>query len=139
MQQITFTSNPHAKLLLQFFMDVRLLDEEKYMTGNVLEVILKGKVIGSAKVVAVKQFKYSRINEVFSLMNCGKHPAYQASLLQRYYQHELTMQSDTQLMQIVFEWQTRNIELQRELVTDWWNKIEEAQPNYLKTAHENIG
>jgi hypothetical protein len=137
MQQIAFTSNPHGKLLLQFFMDVRLLDEEKYMPGNVLEVVLKGKVLGTAKVVAAKQFRYCRINETFSFMNCGKHPAYQASLLQRYYVHELTMQPDTQLLQVVFEWQNRNIEQQRELVQDWWQKIEEAQPDHLNQKQQH--
>ena len=137
MQQITFTSNPHAKLLLQFFMDVRLLDDEKYMPGNVLEVVLKGKVMGTAKVVAAKPFRYCRINETLSFMNCGKHPAYQASLLQRYYVNQVTMQPDTQLVQVVFEWQTRNIELQRELVQDWWQKIEEAQPDYLNQKQQH--
>ncbi len=131
MQQIKFTSNPNGKLFLPFFMDVRLFDEEKYMAGNVLEVALNNKVLGLAKVMAVKNFRYAHLNDTFSFMNCGKHAAYQAELLRRYYVHELDMKPDTQLMQIVFKYQERNIELFEFLLKEWWQKIVEAVPDHL--------
>ena len=137
MHQIRFTSNPNGKLFLHHFMDVRLFDDEKYATGNVLEVILNNKVVGMAKVVAVKPFKYSHLNDTFSFMNCGKHAAYQASLLQRYYVNEIQMQPDTRLMQIVFTWTERNMELFEFLLKEWWQKIVDAQPDHLKKSNNN--
>lgn len=131
MHQIKFTSNPHGKLFLNFFMDVRLFDEEKYMVGNVLEVVLNSKVLGTAKVVAVKPFKFININDTFSFMNCGKHAAYQSALLERYYIHEAKMQPNTRLMQVVFHWEERSMELFESLIKEWWQKIVSAQPNHL--------
>lgn len=137
MQQIKFTSNPNGKLFLPYFMDVRLFDEEKYMQGNVLEVVLNNKVLGIAKVTAVKTFRYAHLNDTFSFMNCGKHAAYQAELLRRYYVNEIEMQPDTRLMQIVFHYVERNMELFEFLLKEWWQKIADAQPNHLPKHNDN--
>ncbi len=129
MQQIKFTSNPHGKLFLNYFMDVRLYDEEKYMQGNILEVVLNNKVLGTAKVVAIKPFKFCNLTDTFSFMNCGKHAAYQASLLEKYYVHEGPIVSETKLMQIIFHWELREMELFEFLLKEWWQKIVDAQPH----------
>ncbi len=118
-------------------MDVRLFDEEKYMPGNTLEVVLNNKVLGLAKVTAVKPFKYAHLTDTFSFMNCGKHAAYQASLLQRYYQNEIKMQPDTRLMQVVMHWQERNMELFEFHLKEWWQKIVDAQPNHLPKNNDH--
>lgn len=131
MQQIKFSGNKHGKLFPNYFMDVRLFDEEKYAVGNVLEVLLNNKFLGIAKVAANKIFKYGNINDVLSYTNCGEHAAYQASMLQRFYIHEEPMKPDTRLMQIVFHWQQRDMELFEFLLKEWWQKIVDAQPDHL--------
>ena len=134
MQQIKFTSNPHGKLFLNYFMDVRLYDDEKFMIGNVLEINLNSKVLGMAKVVAVKPFQYGRLTDTFSYMNCGNNARYQAELLNRYYVHEGPLVSDTRLMVITFHWEQRDMELFEFLLKEWWQKIVNSQPDYL---HQN--
>lgn len=131
MQQVNFSSNPNGKLFPSFFMDVRLHDDERFVIGNVHEIMLNRKLLGVAKVVAVKTFKYSYINDVFSFMNCGKHAAYQTAMVKKFYQHELNFEADTRLMQIVWHWELREMELFETLLKEWWQKIVDAQPNRL--------
>src|SRR6478752_6036551 len=102
MQQIKFSSNPHGKLFPNYFGDVRLLDDEKYMIGNSLEVLLNNKNLGIAKVVATRPFKFGQLTDTFSFANCGKHAAYQAALLERYYKNDLQITHETKFLQIVF-------------------------------------
>lgn len=136
--QVNFSSNPHGKLFPAFFQDVRLRDEEKYLLGNVHEIILNRKLLGVAKVVAVRSFRFSNLNDTFSFMNCGKHAAYQAAMLEKFYVHETKMEADTPLVQVVWHWEEREMELFEFLLKEWWQKIVDAQPNKLpfKTGSE---
>ncbi len=133
LKQIKFTSNPHGKLFLNFFQDARLIDTGKYFIGNRLEVLLNKNVLGIVEVVAVRPFKYGNINDTFSYLNCGRHAAYQAALLEKYYVHELDggkMKYETCLQQIVFQYKQRNMELFESLMKDWWQGIVDSQVNY---------
>ena len=128
MNQLNFSSNPHGKLFLEFFQDCRLQDEEKYLIGNVFEIVLRGKLLGVAKIVALRPFVYGKIADTFSFMNCSKHAAYQAAVLNKFYQHECVLQPDTRLVQIVFQYTERNIEVQQGLLQEWWKKVLDQQP-----------
>ena len=130
MQTVNFSDNHHGKLFPDFFQDLRLPDEEKYMPGNVHEIQLKGNVLGTAKVMAIRPCRYCNISDTFSFMNLGRHAAYQASMLERFYVHRVTkFDADTRLVQVVWRWETRNHELFDFLLTEWWNKTKASTPN----------
>lgn len=138
MHQINYSDNNNGKLFLPYWQDARLHDEEKFVVGETFEVLLNGKRLGYAKVVAVKTFRFCNLTPTFSYMVCGFHPAYLAAMLKKYYLHDGPITPDTRFDQVVFHWAEREIEIFEVLLKDWWQKIVNAQPNPLKTDHENI-
>ncbi len=127
-QQLKFSTNPNGKLFLDIFGDVRLYDDAKFRVGKILEPTFKNSSLGYVEIIAVRVFKYSHIRDVFSFLNCGKHPAYQASLLQKFYPEE-AFNADTRLMHIVFQYTTRNLTYHQELLKEWWEVKIKQQPN----------
>jgi hypothetical protein len=122
--QITFTDNPNGKLLLPVWQDCRLRDDAKYYAGASLIPVLKGNELGIVQVVAVRLFSYTKITDTFSFMNCGKHAAYQAALLQRYYQHQVkNWNSDLQLVQLVCKYTSMNMNYMETLYKDFYEKL----------------
>ena len=138
MHQIKYSDNSNGKLFLPMWQDARLHDEEKFVAGEIFEVLLKNKSLGYAKVVAVKTFRFCNLTPTFSYMVCGNHPAYLAAMLKNFYQHDGPIIADTRFDQIVFTWTERDMEVFETLLKDWWQKITDAQPNHLKTDHDNI-
>lgn len=128
-QQINFSDNHNGKLFPDRFGDIRLVDE-KFRAGNHLDVILRGKELGTVKVLGAKVFSFMRLTDTISYMNCGHGAAYQSRLLQNFYGKQHQISRDTQFMYIVFEWVHRNIPVQDALMQDWWtSKREQYYPH----------
>lgn len=128
MHQTNFSANPNGKLFLDHFGDARMYEPEKYYVGNVIEILYKGKSLGFGKVVAVSDFKFKQIKDTFSFINCAKHAAYQADLMNRFYNHGSMLSAETTLQHVVFEWTERNMEMHREMLKSWWDTKVEQQP-----------
>ena len=128
MLQTNFSQNYNGKLFLDHFGDVRLYHGEKYVTGNVIEILYRTRQMGISKVVAVADFKYGQIRDSFSFINCAHHAAYQADMLQRFYGRTTPLNAETRLQHVVFEWTERNMEMHREMLKDWWDNKVAQQP-----------
>jgi hypothetical protein len=102
------------------------MDPEKYVPGNVIEIFYRRQSIGIAVVKAAPEFEYRQLRDSFCFMNCGKHAAYQAAVLQKFYDNKLV--GETKLQHVVFEWQQRNMEAHREMFKDYWGTLVERQP-----------
>ncbi len=128
MQQTNFSENPNGKLFLDHFGDVRKYQPDKYVAGNVIEILYKGDHMGYAKVVAVAPFKFKQLKDTFSFVNCSKHAAYQANILNRMYNGGRMNNPETTFHHVVFEWTERNMEMHRDMLKDWWDKLVQKQP-----------
>lgn len=117
-----FTSNPNGKLFPNVFQDVRM-PNEKYTVGNVLQILYRSQTLGYAKVVAERTFPYNRLVDTFSFMNCGKHAAYQASIISNMYASNYNLKPDTRLVHVVMQWTERNTELFESMLTEWWQGV----------------
>jgi hypothetical protein len=123
MHEINFSINHNGKLFAETFSDLRALDDEKYFIGNELTAILKNKVLGIVKVVAIRSTEYIQIRDVLAFINCGFPAAYQAALLSRFYNKNVPLPPRFKLQHIVFQYVSRNMEVQNVLITEWWNDI----------------
>lgn len=127
-QQINFSDNANGKLFPDRFGDIRMLDD-KFSAGNHLDVYLRGKELGTVKVLGAKVFSWKRLTDILSYINCGHGAAYQSRLLHNFYGKQYKISPDTQFMYVVFEWVHRNIPAQDALMEDWWkSKREQYHP-----------
>ena len=135
MLQIDFTNNYNGKLLTDFFPEVRAYNPQIHFIGNRFQAMYKSISLGTIEIRAVRKFPYSRISDVCALLNTGKPAAYQAKLIDNYYNRGLPCKSDFSLAQIVFTWYNRDMETQPELLKEWWN--EKVQKNYENNRSGN--
>jgi len=121
---VNYTNNFNGKLFCDVWGDVRLHDEEKFFPSNIIEVHYKNKTIGTAQVMAVRTFEFKQIRDALAFLDCGKPSYYLASLLQKFYG---PLQPQDKLDHIVLKYTNRNIELQEQMIKDWWqHKIEQS-------------
>ena len=135
MQQLKYTDNQNGKLFADCWGDIRLSDPHKFWAGNMVEVHLRKYFLGTAEVIGYKEFCFKRLTDTMSHLNSGKSTAQQGRLLRFYYQNAAPITDDTILMHIVLKWKKRNMEVQAQLMADWWRGKEEEFP-YL-SAKEN--
>lgn len=127
MHTITFSNNPIQKCTANIFADLRLFDNQKHIVGTLCEIQYRGKPLGTAEIKSFVCFHFGNINDTVSILSFNKNAAAAKAMLTRFYSD---VNEKTVFAFIAFEWQTRNIEYQEELLHEWWNSQREA-------AHKN--
>jgi hypothetical protein len=117
MLQIEFSQNFSGQIFPDFFQDVRLNEEGLY-AGNMFDGYLKSIRFGYVRIVSVRIFSYSKINDTISYMAIGKPAAALALHIKN--KHGNIIKPDTQLALITWENVERNFETQGDLLQDWW-------------------
>ena len=135
MHQLKYTENHNGKLFADCWGDIRVSDIGKFYAGNVVEVYLRKYYLGTAEVIGNKEFCLKRLTDTMTHLNSGKSTRQQVRLLSFYYQNAAPLTDDTIMMHIVLKWKTRNMEVQSNLMEDWWRSKQEQFP-YL-SAKEN--
>jgi len=118
--QIEFLKNDNCKLFLEYFSAVREHDADVFKPGNILEVVLRGQVLGEVEVMVVKTFRFAELNDVVSLLDNGKPVQYFAASLR---QGNPEIQPDSLLDHVVMRYIRRDLETQGTLLMNWWTDI----------------
>lgn len=137
MEQVKFTTNANGKLFNDRFSDIRFFESAKYKENIILQALYNSREFGYVKVISMRLFSFSQINDPISFLNCGKYAAQQADLLRREYAKEFDSEimPGTKLVQVIFEYVQRDLEQQQYCLQDWWASLVEAS-NYKKA---NLG
>jgi hypothetical protein len=134
MNQIHFSHNWNGRLFLDHFSDVRIPDDDRFVVGNQLEVVLNRKVIGVVKIVAVREFRFKQITDVLSYLICGRNAAYLAEIIRRFYAQDHKLHAETVLVHLVFHYTSRDIPNQSTLLQEWWR---EKQDQHYQIANHS--
>ena len=126
---IEFSENHNGKLLLDLFTSIRL-HTEKYQVGNVYEVMLRGDLLGKAKLVELTPFQFKNLNERTSLIDTGKSLPYLKTLLSSFYHQRLI--SDGKLCMLFFRWSERRHQAQTLMFKKYWDHCCEQMPQALQ-------
>lgn len=126
MEQLEFSRNDNCKLFLEFFSCIRLHDAEKFKTGNVLEIVLKGQVLGTAEVMAVKPFPFKNLNDVVAFLDNGKPMQYLAAAIKNMIPD---VKEETLLDHVVLRYETRDLDAQATLLMSWWQDVYDLHKN----------
>ncbi len=71
MKTISFNLNWNAKLYCNCFTTIRPKNDDKYQLAEVYEIMLKGKNLGEATIVFIKDLKLSQITQAMSFLDTG--------------------------------------------------------------------
>ena len=129
LNEIEFSSNHNGKLLCDVFTSIRLLTD-KYVEGNVYEVMLRGEFLGKAKLQILHPFQYRTLNERTAMIDTGKSLQYLQSLLRKFYGERLIPTAP--LCMLFFQWIERRQKEQTKMFKDYWNKCSEQMPVALQ-------
>lgn len=126
---IEFSENWNGKLLLDVFTTIRLENPDKYIQGNVYEVMLRGDLLGRAKLSMIHYFFYKNLNERTARIDTGKSLHYLQTLLNRFYG---PMIPDRKLCLLFFEWTERRCQGQTTLIQKHWERCKKQMPPILQ-------
>lgn len=118
--QIEFQKNDNCKLFLEYFSAVREHNPEVFKQGNILEVVLRGQVLGEVEVMVVKTFRFAELNDVVSLLDNGRPVQYFAASLRN---SNPDIQPETLLDHVVLRYIRRDLEVQGTLLMNWWTDV----------------
>lgn len=133
MQTLTFTQNWNGKLFLDNFGTVRLHNEQKYFSGNHLEIILRNHNIGIAEVVAVRTFLFTGITDVLAYLDTGKPAHYLAELMRRMYSNKDGFNDSSKLDHVILHWKERNMRMHASFLEEWWREKQEEHPESIQS------
>jgi len=119
MLTIDFSTNANGKLFCDVFSDIRLYNDS-FEPCTECEIILRGQLMGIAKIESANKFHFYALNNGASIINCGKPAPYQKKLLTNFYNRGLPINPDTIFQNIVFRWIERNGSVQNVLIKEWW-------------------
>jgi hypothetical protein len=71
METISFSYNWNNKLDCKAFTTIRLLQPEKYRTGETYLITLKRKELFQAKIIKIKAFWFNDLNEFIAHLDTG--------------------------------------------------------------------
>ncbi len=94
------------------------LPSEIFKEGAAFEATYKNVPIGIVIIMAMAQFKFSKMTNTFSLIMCGHPPSYMATILVRK-NHNQPLAPEAPVYHIVFAWHQR-YRVQNDLILDWW-------------------
>ena len=120
MLTIDFSTNPNGKLFADLFSDIRM-KSLAFEPGTECEIMYRSIFMGYAKIEETRSFPFARISDVAALLNCGKRAAYQAAMLNKFYNKGEMLAPETILQHIVFSWISRS-RAQEEMIKEWWNE-----------------
>ena len=87
MRQISFNKNHNNKLDCDYFTTIRL-HNAMLVTSTPVEILLSGKVIGRALIIAKKSFALKQINHFIAYIDAGMSPGNLIHWMQRMYKQE---------------------------------------------------
>ena len=123
MKKINFASNICNKLLSDVFTTVRMNDG-KSRVGQSVEISLRHQPLGIGEIMEVIRFAMSDIPDVIAYTDCGHDAGYLKNMLRRFYKDTT---DDTVFDIIAIKWTVRIPDVQRDLFTHAWEKIEEKE------------
>lgn len=131
MIQINFSDLRGGKLFCDQFDAVLLSEKDKFITGYTFEITCKGMSLGTAKILTVFTFPFNKLSDAVSMRTYGKGAHYMAAILKRYYDcPQSPILPETKFDQIVLQYTSRDLENQRILIQDFWQRKEEQQPQF---------
>ena len=131
MQQLNFSDLRGGKLFCDQFDDVRLSERDKFLPGYTFEITTKGMILGTAKILTVFTFPFNKLSDAVSMRTYGKGAHYMAAILKRFYDcPQNPIRPDTKLDQIVLQYTYRELDTQRKLLQEFWERKEEQQPQF---------
>lgn len=84
-QIISFSYSWNNKLDCSAFTTIRIHQPSKYVVGSIYEVNLKGKLHGRYKILDIKHFKLSQINEFVARLDTGYSKEECTSIIKKMY------------------------------------------------------
>lgn len=130
LRNVDFIKNFNGKLCNDIFSTCRIKDE-KYFIGEVHNISLNKQPLGTAKIIAIKEFQLKSIRDDFSLLEAGVSAARLAGLINVWNEDINTrIDGDTNLVSVLYQWQKRGYQNTIGLLQD---HFENVRQNYLQS------
>lgn len=120
-QTITYSGNTGGKLLADSWIDVRKPDDN-FFEGNILDVIIGKNYAGSAKIIEVTIFPYSRITNSLAYCVCNNNKYALDKILRSCYGESII---SGVVCSMVLQWNRRHLPTQVDMFGKWWTKAQE--------------
>jgi len=123
MQKLIYSENVAGKLLAEVFSEA-IINEDGFVHGAMVEVILRGQKIGVAEVVAMQFCPFNRLNDNLSFPITGKNAAHLARVLRLKYGSD-HFAPDQRVSILTLRYVERDVLLHADLFKNHWQNIQE--------------
>lgn len=135
---INFSNNWNGKLFNDCFSTIRLYNSDTFYLGAEIDIQLKRQELGTAKIVAVRKFRFEQIDDFIGFTETGKPAAYLSTITKKFYLNHFQLTPGVYLHHIVFQYIKRNIPVQTELIKHWWDEKTAQEDPVTPQSNENL-